>query len=193
MGDPIVDVVFPGFRQPGLLALGQRADEAGRAAGPERPGGNLSSLQDHRAGRDERRFPDDTAAEDGGTNPDQGVISDDGSMHDGSMAQGDSLSDHTGITTVFHVEDGSILDVGIVADFYPFLVTAQDTAIPDRDPFPQADPPVQCDPGRDETGTRNLGSRVQRRPIPMRLGIRDLGGRGEGTGPEGPIALDLVG
>ncbi len=98
------------------------------------------------AGRDDRAFRDEGAGADDAPAADHGIVQDNradadeaivlhfGAVDYGAMADGDSLADRARNAGV-GVEDGAVLDVGVVVDFYLVGVGADYGGGPDAGVF----------------------------------------------------------
>jgi len=121
-----------------LLTLlgGNLLDLLGRDTGIDGVGLELLVGEDQGIGGDDASRGDMSVVENGGTHPDQAVVLDDGAMNGGVVSHRNVAAD-MGLRGVFRaivkgVEDGSVLDVGAVADGDLVHIATQHSPIPDR-------------------------------------------------------------
>lgn len=120
------------------LRGGEGAHDFRRGAQNHGTGRDAGAWGDEGVGTDEALLADDGSVEEGGAHAHEAFVAHGAGMDVGGVADGDAAADDAW-EVIGEVEDGVILDVGLLADLDAVDIPAQDGSVPDAGSVPEGD------------------------------------------------------
>jgi len=126
----IVDIVAICIPEATTLVFRQDTDLSSRTTSPEGERRNKCSLKNDSTRSNQGPFSHKGPAQDEGSDSDQCPIPNNRTVHHGPMSHGNAISEDAGKSAMFNMKDRTVLEIGILTHFDPFLVSPQNAPKP---------------------------------------------------------------